>query len=148
MTATQLRTSPRRQRGYSLIEVIVAFALLALALTLLLGTLSGAARQVRWSSDAGRAALHAQSLLDQVGVGEPLAPGQRDGEFDDGRYRWSLSTTPWTDPALPPAAAIDPSAPRLLELTLSVQWGDGRAGEQLNMRTLRLAAPGVEALMP
>lgn len=139
---------PRRQRGYSLIEVIVAFALLALALTLLLGTLSGAARQVRWSGDAGRAALHAQSLLDQVGVGEPLQPGQRDGDFDDGRYRWSLVITPWTDPALPPPAAIDPAAPRLLELSLSVRWGDGRPGEQLQLQTLRLAAAGTGVAPP
>src|SRR5690606_27083210 len=66
-----------RGRGYTLIEVLVAFAVLALALTLLLGTLSGATRQVRWSADAGRAALHAQSLVAQAGVGEVLAPGIR-----------------------------------------------------------------------
>lgn len=138
----------RLQRGYSLIEVIVAFALLALALTLLLGTLSGAARQVRWSGDAGRAALHAQSLLDQVGVGEAIEPGQSGGQFDEGRYRWTLSIEPWTDPALPPAAAIDPAAPRLFEVALSVQWGDGRPGQQLQLRTLRLAAADIEAVLP
>ena len=59
----------RRARCYTLIEVIVAFAVLALALTLLLGTLSGASRQLRWADDAGRASLHAQSLIDQLGVG-------------------------------------------------------------------------------
>jgi len=142
------RGAPCRQRGYTLIEVIAAFALLALALTLLLGTLSGAARQVRWSGDAGRAALHAQSLLDQVGVGEPLQPGQSDGEFDDGRYRWTLSITPWTDPASPPAATIDPTAPRLHEVLLSVQWGEGRPGDQLQLRSLRLAAAGTGAVLP
>lgn len=140
--------SPRRQRGYSLIEVIVAFALLALALTLLLGTLSGAARQVRWSGDAGRAALHAQSLLDQVGVGEAIKPGQRSGEFDAGRYRWNLAITRWTDPALPPAITIDPAAARLYEVSLTVRWGDGRAGEQLQLSTLRLAAADIEAVLP
>ena len=61
------------QRGFTLIEVIIAFALLALALTLLLGSLSGAARQVRNANDAGRAALHAQSLLAQGGVGRASA---------------------------------------------------------------------------
>ena len=151
-TATTRRTRGHRgargQRGYSLIEVIVAFALLALALTLLLGTLSGATRQVRWSGDAGRAALHAQSLLDQVGVGEPLEPGQSDGEFDAGRYRWTLAVAPWIDPGAPPAAAIDPAAPRLFGVTLSVQWGDGRPAERLQLRTLRLAAPGAEAVLP
>ena len=144
----QHRCLPLAQRGYSLIEVIVAFALLALALTLLLGTLSGAARQVRWSGDAGRAALHAQSLLEQVGVGESIQPGQRDGEFDDGHYRWTLSITPWTDPAFPPALAVDPAAPRLYEVALSVRWSDGQPGQQLQLRTLRLAAAGTEAVLP
>ncbi len=151
MSATTRRrraAPPRRQRGYSLIEVIVAFALLALALTLLLGTLSGATRQVRWSGDAGRAALHAQSLLDQVGVGEPLQPGQSSGDFDGGRYQWTLAIAPWTDPALPPAPTLDPAAPRLYDVSLSVQWGDGGAGEQLQLRTLRLAAPGNDAGLP
>lgn len=130
----------RRQRGYTLIEVIVAFALLALALTLLLGTLSGAARQVRWSGDAGRAALHAQSLLDQMGVGTPIEPGQDHGEFEDGRYRWSLVIAPWEDPGLPPEA-LEPAGGafnRLYELTLAVEWGEGRPGERLQLRTLRL----------
>src|SRR5690606_31052908 len=76
------------QRGYSLLEVIVAFAVLGVALSLLLGALSGGTRQVRWAADSARAVLHAQSLLDEVGVGEVLAPGQRDGEFGGGRYRW------------------------------------------------------------
>ena len=37
----------RRARGFTLLEVIIAFALLGLALTLLLGSLSGGAKQVR-----------------------------------------------------------------------------------------------------
>jgi len=134
--------SPRRgrrdTRGYTLIEVIVAFALLALALTLLLGTLSGSIRQVRWSGEAGRAALHAQSLLDTVGVGEPLRAGRSDGEFDDGRYRWSLAVTPWEEPLPPNTPRVPPGANRLYELALSVQWGDGPR-ERLQLRSLRLA---------
>ena len=51
------------QRGYSLLEVIVAFAVLALALTLLLGSLSGASRQIKQADLRSRAVLHAQSLV-------------------------------------------------------------------------------------
>ena len=130
-------------RGYTLIEVIVAFAILALALTLLLGTLSGAARQVRWADEAGRAALHAQSLLDQVGVGEALQPGHRDGDFEQGRYRWSLDVAPYQDPLLPPPVAVDLSAPRLLQVSLTVQWGDdgNDPRRRLQLRSLRLVTP-------
>jgi len=133
-------TGPSSMRGFTLIEVIVAFAVLALALTLLLGTLSGAARQVRWADDAGRAALHAQSLLDQTGVGEALQPGQREGEFEDGRYRWSLQVEPWRDQTTQDATLLDPVAPRLMRLTLAVQWGDGGPRQQLQLQSLRLVA--------
>lgn len=139
------RTGRRRARGYTLIEVIVAFALLALGLTLLLGTLSGASRQVRWSAEAGRAALHAESLLDQVGVAEPLQAGRREGEFEDGRYRWTLEIAPWTEP-VPENAPRPVGGNRLFELALSVQWGDGGPRERLQLRSLRLAPPDRDAV--
>jgi general secretion pathway protein I len=131
----------RHQRGYTLIEVVVAFALLALGMTLLLGTLSGAARQVRWSADAGRATLHAQSLLDQTGVGEAIQPGRRDGEFENGRYRWSLEVVPYVDAAQATQVGVDPTAPQLMRLVLSVQWRDGGPRERLQLQSLRLVAP-------
>lgn len=133
-----------QQRGYTLIEVIVAFGVLALALTLLLGTLSGATRQVRDADLSGRAALHAQSLLDQVGVGEVLEPGVREGEFERGRYRWTLNVAPYRDAA----RAAQPQAvaePELMQLLLNVQWGDDPRRERLQLRTLRLVAPEVGA---
>lgn len=118
----------RNSRGFTLIEVIVAFAVLALALAIVLGTLSNASRQVRWSDDAGRAALHAQSLLDDTGVAETLVPGRSAGVFEDGRYRWTLDVAPWREPAAEGEAPqpVDPAAPRLLRLALDVYWGDGR----------------------
>lgn len=135
---------PRAQAGYTLIEVIVAFALLALALALLLGTLSGATRQVRWAGDAGRAALHAQSLLDRQGIDAPIRAGQQSGDFDGGRYRWSLDTRPWVDPDLPPATTPStPGSQRLYALTLAVEWGDGGPRQRLVLDTLRLVQPGV-----
>lgn len=130
-----------RGRGFTLLEVIIAFAVLALALTLLLGTLSGSAREVRASADAGRAALHAQSLLDQVGVGEALRPGRRDGEFEDGRYRWNLRIDPYVDPTARTRDAIEPGAARLMLLALDVEWGDGGPRQSLRLQTLRLAQP-------
>lgn len=119
----------KRQQGYSLIEVIVAFALLALAATLLLGSLSGAARQVRIADQQGRAAMHAQSLLATVGVDAPLREGRRDGEWEQGRYRWTLQVSPYVEPRQ--------TAARLWQLDLRVRWGE-QAQEQLHWRSLRL----------
>jgi len=130
-----------RQRGFTLIEIVIAFAVLGLALTLLLGTLSGSAREVRDSADAGRAALHAQSLLDQIGVGEGLQPGNRDGDFEDGRYRWSLRIDPYVDPTQRQRDTIEPGAARLMLLALHVEWGEGGPRQRLDLQSLRLAQP-------
>lgn len=130
----------RRQGGYTLIEVLVAFAVLALALTLLLGTLSGATRQVRWSADAGRASLYAQSLLAEIGVGQALQPGREDGAFEDGRYRWELEVAEYEDTLRPPQPLEDAFSPRLMQLRLVVAWGDG-AAERLVVDSLRLVQP-------
>ncbi len=137
------RTSPgsRGQRGYTLIEVVVAFALLAFAMTLLLGSLTNATKQVRASSDFGRAALHAQSLLDQAGVGEALEVGQRDGEIEGGRYRWEMNVAPFRDPSAPPRQPQVLGAPQLLQLELIMRWGKGGPRETLRLQSLRLMTP-------
>lgn len=136
----------RKVGGFSLLEVLVAFALLALSLTLLLGTLSGAARQVGQADARSRAVLHAQSLMGSVGVEAPLQEGHQQGQWEAGRYEWQLQVQPYRpergagEGALPDAAT---AGPRLLELHLQVRWTQPRAGE-LNWRTLRLLPPALE----
>ena len=127
--------------GFTLIEIIVAFAVLALGLTLLLGTLSGATRQVRQAGDAGRAAMHAHTLL-AVYASTLRAPAEFDGELEDGRYRWQLRATPWRDPTPRSGPApSDPGAARLLHVQLDIAWGEAGPQERLAVSGLRLALP-------
>lgn len=127
-----------RQKGYSLLEVIVAFGLMTLAVTLLLGSLSGAARQVEVADHQGRAALHAESLLAALGAVSPLEEGQQQGDWEQDRYRWSLQVSPY--------AELPQTTSRLWQVDLSVRWGDAEH-ERLHWRTLRLRsyAPGEAA---
>ena len=136
----------RRRRdahGYTLIEVIVAFALLALALTLLLGSLTNASRQVHWADGAGRATLYAQSLLDQTGVAEALQPGTRQGTFEDDRYHWTLDTRPYID-AGATEPSVTPDGAQLYEVVLDMDWGPSPA-QHLQLKTLRLSRPATGA---
>lgn len=122
----------RSQRGFTLLEVLVAFALLAAVLGLLMGALSRASAQVRDGEAAGRARLHAQGLLDGLGVEQPLRPGRLDGEWEQGRYRWHLELAPARD--APPSPST-----RLLQYRLEVRWGEAPR-ERLVVEGLRLAA--------
>ncbi len=142
----------RRQRGFSLLEVILAFTLLAVALGILMAILGGGLTQVRGAADASVATLHAQSLLDEVGVLEPIEPGRRGGDFDDGRYRWEMEITEAEDPA--PVGFADPgaapvetvgrqlaSAPLLYRVELVMAWGEGDLERRISFVTLRARTP-------
>ena len=139
-----------RARGFTLLEVMIAVVILATALGLLLGMLSRGLRQVTQSQAETEATLYAQSLLDQVGTLEAIAPGAREGVFADGRYRWRLQVVPTVDPAPPPPpadgspapqAVVTDSAPMLYRVLLDVQWGGASPAQRLHFETLRLRAP-------
>lgn len=142
------RVLARPQRGFTLIEIMVAFGVLALGLTLLLGTLSGASRQLRQAGDAGQAALYAQSLLVERSDAL-LRPGRLSGTFEEGRYRWQLEVAPWRDPQ-PRAtqAPEDPLAARLLHVRLDMAWGEGTPQQRLRLTSLRLVLPPPSGASP
>jgi general secretion pathway protein I len=142
----------KRQRGFSLLEVLLAFTLLAVALGILVAILGGGLTQVRGSADATVATLHAQSLLDEVGVLEPIEPGRTGGDFEGGRYRWEMEITEVEDPA--PAGISDPnapvvetvglqrpSAPVLYRIALEMAWGEDDLERRISFATLRARTP-------
>jgi general secretion pathway protein I len=149
-----MKASRVSQNGFTLLEVLVAFVILAVALGLLLGMLSRGLGQVSRSGDETEATLHAQSLLDTVGTLEPITPGSRDGEFEQGRYRWHLQVAPAPDPAPPPPPPAGSPAPVpvpglatpiLYRVALDVQWGAAGPRQRLHFDTLRLRAPPEQA---
>ena len=147
-----------RPRGFSLLEVMLAFVLLAVGLGLLIAILGGGLLQVRQAGDASEATLHAQSLLDQVGVLGPIVPGSEDGELDDGRFRWRREITEIEDPAPPAPSGLDEppveaagrvlGAPKLYRVQLDIGWGEDDLARSLRFVTLRARLPAAAEAIP
>jgi len=143
-------------RGFTLLEVLLAFVLLGAAMGLLIAMLSNGLRQVRQAQDETEATLYAQSLLDQIGVLEPIVPVRRQGEFDRGRYRYELDIAEAQDPMprlmpapqLPVAPALAEGAPKLYRVALAVRWGTGQPAQQLRFVTLRARVPQLDQATP
>ncbi len=129
-----------RQRGFTLIELIVAFALMALALTMCLSIASRAYRQAAWSDAHARAALWAQSLSDEA-LAQPLVAGVQAGETPDHAFRWRREVVPWTDPAGVVNARNNGNGGGLLEVRMRLSWMDGDAERSFDTRTLRPPTP-------
>jgi general secretion pathway protein I len=93
-----------RCRGFSLLEVLVAFAIMALALGALMQVFSTGLRTVTLGDEYTRAVLLAESKLAAMGVEEPLQEGEQSGTFDE-HYRWRTVTRAYTEPEAPGDAA-------------------------------------------
>ncbi len=125
----------RPQRGFSLLEVIAAIMLLAIAFTALMKVAGASISLTHNAAEHSEAAMWARSLLDSAFVGEVVKPGSSSGRFDP-RFRWKLDVTPWNQ------AAATPDAPlQLYQLDLDVLWGPQAHPRSAHFRTLRLGGP-------
>ncbi len=83
----------QRQRGFTLLEVIVAVVIAALCLSALSQVFATGVRSASATSDYMRAMSLAQGLLAGAGIEKPLVDGSESGASSDGRLQWSLSVS-------------------------------------------------------
>jgi general secretion pathway protein I len=126
------RRSGARERGFTLIEVIVALAMLSIGLSVLLGLISNGLRQAKAAEKAAEASTLAQSLLAEVGTDRPVKQGAFEETMPNG-FRWHLRIQPYG------AAAEQEGLPVGLYLvSTEVEWQDGAEQRSFALKTLRL----------
>jgi general secretion pathway protein I len=81
------------ERGFALLEVLIAFLVLALGLGIILSGISTAVRSDSRTKSSLAALRVAQSRLEAAGVTEALVAGQRNGMVAN-RYTWQQIITP------------------------------------------------------
>lgn len=95
-----------RDDGFTILEVLVALAILAVAMTAILGAVSTHLAAAARAQALVRATMAAQSLLAGAGLDEKLRPGRHSGMLPDGSD-WSLEVRA-EDDVLVVTAIVDP----------------------------------------
>jgi general secretion pathway protein I len=129
------------QRGFSLLEVLVAFAILAITLGVLMEIFSRASLAAIVSSRYSQAASLVESKLAAAGVEVPLEEGSFAGETEDG-FAWEVTMAPFEIADETMSAGLRsgqlelPSTPYRVNAT--ALWQDTGQVRRLTVSTLRL----------
>ena len=129
----------RQSGGFTLLEVVVALAIAAVALVGLFRAGSGGLFAVDTAARAQEGIQRAQSHLAAVGRDAALVQGEFTDD-DGGGYRWRLRVRPVAARALGPDGNPTGSA-TLYDVEVAILW-PGRSGDRsVLLKTLRLGTP-------
>jgi prepilin-type N-terminal cleavage/methylation domain-containing protein len=135
MTARR-HSAQRRRRGLTLLEVIVAMALMAIGITAVLQAITACLRSSTASAEYSRGVLLAQRVATDYQRNEELDVGVKDGEFDDTPgYTWEVQVASADDEGLYP-------------VRVTVAWANGARRYVLDTSLRPHARPEAPAAEP
>ena len=123
----------RIQHGFSLLEILVAFSILALSLGVLYQIFSQGSRSAILAEEYTRATIIAESRLASIGVLDHFRNNDDRGT-EENKYHWSTSIQPY--------AETEPSrfttGFHLYEVTTQVSWDSLGKQHVVELQTLKL----------
>lgn len=123
------------QKGYSLIEVVVAIAIAGTTLATLMQVVGANVKRAALTHQFTEATAMAESMLTRAGTDLPLQAGVNEGRFDE-IYAWRRAIAVFHEDPFYDSETELPLVP--YEIAVTVWWRDGGQRRQVTLRTLRL----------
>jgi general secretion pathway protein I len=125
-------------RGFTLLEVLLAFVVFAISFAVVLEIIAGSMRSTVRAKDYSEAALLAQSLMETIGNEVPLETGSYNGETDEG-FIWTIEISDFQgvgdDVRVLELAEMNNA--QLYWVDLNLAWGTERRQREASFTTIR-----------
>ena len=118
------------ERGYTILEALIAFAVLSVVLVALFGAGGGSLHAIDAGARAQRAELLAQSKLDEIAALHGPLPSSSRGLFEGSDVSWELDATD--------LAPVGHGSLRLQDVRLTIAWPRAERPQTLTLQTRHL----------
>jgi general secretion pathway protein I len=126
-----------KQHGFSLLEVLIAFSILALSLGILLKIFSGGVNTAMVAEEYTTAIQLAESLMTRVGEDKPLVTGEESG-IENETYTWRISISPYL--FNPDHVDNDKLKIQVFQVHINISWAMGNGQErEFDLTSIKLA---------
>jgi len=121
----------KANQGFSLLEILVAFTIMAVSLGIVLKIFSSGVNTAVISEDYIIATQIAESLMAKTGVEEPLEEREMTGLEDD-KYQWSVKIENIDN------SDLADSTVELMDIKVNVEWDfEQQNGRMIELNTVR-----------
>ncbi len=124
------------KKGFTLIEVLVAIAILGIGFGVIFELFSGGLRSAKLSEDYLKATWYGKAKMEEVLSQKDFSEGSTEGTFDT-QFSWKVDVTKVT-PSLGQKEGEESDLPvDLYQVVLKVSWPSGKGERSLDMESLR-----------
>ena len=133
-----------RNRGFTLIEVVVALAILGVGLTVIIELFSGGLRLARASMEYTKAVNYARTKMEEIAVKSAVQEGTGEGESDDKSFRWQVVMKKVDLLSIDKSMDYKPPI-ELYQVKIDVFWKSGSKERSTSLESLKAIKPEEDA---
>ena len=134
------RPNTRGGKGFTLIEVVVALAILGVGLTVIIELFSGGLRLARASMEYTKAVNYARMKMEEMTVKPAVQEGTEEGEAEDKTFRWQVRVKKVDLLSIDKSVDYKPPV-ELFQVKIDVFWKSGSKERSASIESLKAIKP-------
>ncbi len=125
-----------RQRGFTLLETLVALSVLAISLGVIYQIFGTSLRNMQYAKEYSYAQMFAESKISELGKGIPVVEGSYGGEIND-KYVWEINIEPKLS-----LSDSDQDVVHAYKVIFNIKWDSYGKHRSIEVLTYKLAVEG------